>query len=373
MCAARFSDYSDLLFHLGLHKTGTSYLQALLRANAQVLQSAGIHYPEYRDPVRAAQRDGNHTSAVRKSAPELPLAEGLDQHLDLSSTCPTLLLSAEQFSHTASVATLAGEAELLARDRKPHFVVYFRRYDELSESVWSQVVKGGVVGPFTPHYYGVDEGLFPRLQPLIAAYGMQALTIRPYNPQLWVDGRLGADFFTAIGRPELWPLMVGRRDETKNVALSRSHTWLLSQVADRKQTTRLIAYFADHPLPVPPDSSRFFLSPAKRRALNRSALAADREMFAAMGISDPVAFLDLESFPDKESWTPFVPDRKALDPYLAEFLAIHVPKKRPARPAKPPAKRAAKPEIVRIAKVPPRKLSIFARIKLKILKIGGKP
>ena len=332
MCAARFSDYSDLLFHIGLHKTGTSYLQALLRANAAALGSAGIHYPEYRDPFLAAQRDGNHTTAVNKSAPGLPLAGALDQYLDLSSPCPTLLLSAEQFSQAPGIAALAGEAELLARERRPRFVVYFRRYDELSERAWSQAVKDWAVGPFSSPYYDVDLGLLPRLAPLIAAYGTRAITIRPYNPQVWVDGRLGADFFTALGRAEIWPLMANRRDTTKNAALSRSHSWLLSQVADRRQKQRLLAHFADHPLPVPPETSRFFLSPAERQALNRTGLAADREMFAAMGIRDPVAFLDLESFPDAESWTPFEPDRKALDPYLAEFLAIPAPKNTPPAP-----------------------------------------
>lgn len=51
-----------------------------------------------------------------------------------------------------------------------------------------------------------------------------------------------------------------------------------------------------------------------------------------MGIRDPVAFLDPESLPDAECWTPFEPDRKALDPYLAEFLAIPVPKNTPPAP-----------------------------------------
>ena len=43
MRAAQFSDYSSLIFHIGLHKTGTSYLQAMLRANAPLLREAGIH------------------------------------------------------------------------------------------------------------------------------------------------------------------------------------------------------------------------------------------------------------------------------------------------------------------------------------------
>ncbi|MGQ0609834.1 MAG: hypothetical protein ACT4N9_01840 [Paracoccaceae bacterium] len=373
MRAARFSDYRELLFHIGLHKTGTSFLQALMRANADALHGAGIHFPDYRDPTLAALRDGNHTTAVNKSAPGLPLAQALDQHLDLSAPCPALLLSAEHFSTPSWIAALACEAELLAQNPRPCFVVYLRRYDELSESVWSQAVKDWDIGPFTSPYHDVDLGLLPRLAPLIAAYGAGALTIRPHNPLLRVDGALGADFFTALGRPEIWPLMINRREESRNVRLSRSHGWLLSQVRERRQKRRLLAHFADHPLPVPPDASRFFLSPAERRALNQAGLAADREMFDAMGIRDPVAFLDLESFPDAESWTPFEPDRKALDPYLAEFLAIPVPKARPPPPAKPPAERAAEPDIVRIAKVPFQKPSPFARLWLKILKIGGKP
>lgn len=372
MCAARFSDYSDLLFHIGLHKTGTSYLQAMLRANAPALRGAGIHYPEYRDPVRASLRDGNHCDALRESDPGLPMAEGLDQHLDLSAPCPALLLSAEFFSHEDKIAALAAEAELLSRERRPRFVVYIRRYDEQSESVWTEEVKNWTVWPYSSPNYNVDLGLLPRLAPLIAAYGPQSLIVRPYNPLLWVDGALGADFFTALGRPELWPLMTNLRDAVRNTGLSRSHSWLLAQLEDQKQKRRLLAHFADHPLPVPPEASRFFLSPAERRALNQTGLAADREMFDAMGIADPVAFLDLESFPDAESWTPFEPDRKALDPYLAEFLAIPVPKKRPAPAKKPPAKSAAEREIVRIAPSIRPKPTAFAWRWLKILKIGGK-
>ncbi len=329
--AYRLSGYRALVLHIGVYKTGSSHLQALFLANRAALASRSIHFPPYRDPGMAQRRGGNHSMAVLRMGTN-GLWPGLSETLDLASPHATLLLSAEDFARPDRLAHVLDRLPVEAPGLDSRFIAYLRRYDHLLESAYAQAVKHREHGPLEPDAQGVRfHQDLPRIRDRL---GHRALILRPYTARHWPGGQIGQDFTTALGWTGLWAQMTEGREARQNVGLSRVHTHLLSRLTAVADKQALLAYFSDHPPPgAETQTSRFFLSPATRRQLNRDCLKQDAAMFRDLGIDDPVDFLDLESFPDADSWTPFRPDTPALDRYLQQFFDRHQAPTAAARPA----------------------------------------
>ena len=317
MYAARLSDYSNLIFHIGVHKTGTSYLQSVLRANTALLRQTGIHYPEYRDPLRAEQANGNHSLAVQKCPGQTSLWSELSEMLHLESDCDTLLISAEEFARKSALENLTDRLRIEAPETPVQFIIYLRRYDQLLESAYAQSVRGKYSGPITECGYNMKFRSI--LQRIASQTGLKSLAIRPYNQQLWPDGSLGRDFMATLGLSGLWDQLQMDTAAVVNQSLPRIQTYVLSCLTSPQAKRAMMDYFKVNP-PKTEESSRYFYSPPERQEINRFFLEEDRAFLTELGIDDPESFLDSNAFPDAADWTPFQPEQVAISQYLTEFI-----------------------------------------------------
>lgn len=301
--------------HCGIHKTGTSYLQLVLKSNAKVLARHGIHYPVAPNPY--IQRTGNHSIIASNYQPAFDVTEHFQKHVSLDSPARHLLISGEEF------ARLLPRAEFLKRfiqatagaDLK--FVFYLRRHDHLRESVYAQSVKHSLYGDITKAQFNFD--FFETVRPFVEAVGKQNVIVRPYNRKLWTGGDLCADFFTTIGRPEILPSLELTDLNYINPSLPRQHTFLLSCLKTPVAKARLLAFFESHELPGDQDGSRFFMSPLERRDFRALHAPSAQTMASLFGISDVNEFLGVHETERDEEWAPFSPNWQRLSDYMSAF------------------------------------------------------
>lgn len=140
-------DDRRVVLHVGLHKTGTTYLQSVLRANADALAGQGVWVPvpdgtgvpsatmaAWDLRGRRSERSGDRRQvgqwdALRAAAARSPL--------------PVALVSAESLSlltRRQASRTVAGFA-----DRSPTVVVTCRDLGRVLVSAWQESVKNGAV------------------------------------------------------------------------------------------------------------------------------------------------------------------------------------------------------------------------------------
>lgn len=133
--------------HIGLHKTGTSSLQAWLKKNKPALQRLGYLYP------RTGWTSGGHHNLAyellgRKRFSEAPgrLAE-LEAEI---ASSPNAILSSEEFEFLELSDVRRLKAAL--GEREARIVVYLRRQDALVASSYAQQVKMGArMKPFSDY------------------------------------------------------------------------------------------------------------------------------------------------------------------------------------------------------------------------------
>jgi hypothetical protein len=139
---------ANVVFHIGAHKTGTTYLQSLFHLNRDRLAQDGIHYP-YIGPNNA-----HHVlAAVWQTMPDVPKAffnaktpEDLWQDLiERYADAPgTLFLSAENFSRFyPEPVDMAALAERLSSFEDVKIIYTMRAQAELIQSLWLQLAKSG--------------------------------------------------------------------------------------------------------------------------------------------------------------------------------------------------------------------------------------
>lgn len=311
------ADYRKIIFHCGIHKTGSSYLQSVLRRNAAELATLGIHYPGFITPNLDAIHEGNHSILATQYKGEEDLDAYFSSRIHLDSDLPTLLISGEEFSREQVLIPLLPPLMRLKGAAELVFVVYLRRFDHLLEGVYAESVKRSLKGDVDKASYQLNYPVF--LGPMVEAVGAANVILRPYNRAQWPNGSLGEDFCAAIGHEGLWQRFSGI-PENKNVSYPRAQTFLLSRLAQRQAKQDLMAFFAERPLTVPPDPDKFFMSPERRRTLNLNHHKTVQPFFDEHGYPDLREFLDLDSFPDRDSWAPFVPPWAELHDYLAAFI-----------------------------------------------------
>ena len=314
--------HKRIVIHCGLHKTGTSYLQSIMRRNRELLAARSISYPEYLNERSQDVHDGNHSYLFVSYRGEEDLFDYLGQKLDPDYGLDTLLLSAEELSRPANLTPVLESLAPLRGKVEMSFVFYLRRFDHLLESVYAESVKRSLFGDVTKASYQLD--FYKILQPVLDRFGQESLIVRPYNRALWQDGNLGQDFFTAIGRGDLWPILDKTESETKNVSLPRAQTYLLSRLRERSAKAGMLRFFETSPLKLPLDPDKYFMSPERRMTLNRNHHSNNRAFFDAIGFGDLGEMLDLYSFPEKDDWLEFQPYFAHFNKYLSAYIdALH--------------------------------------------------
>ena len=143
-----------LIFHIGLHKTGSTFLQGGLHRNAPELHRRGVHY------APAAGLAAHHDIAWAMLRGDFrPLRMAItDPRI---GACDTVVLSSEDFESLLIIPQIAREAEQLARrvgfDRI-EWHASLRRQDEYFWSLYSEMSKHVFVDPVAIFHEVMQRG-----------------------------------------------------------------------------------------------------------------------------------------------------------------------------------------------------------------------
>ncbi len=137
---ARKAKDLDLVLHIGLHKTASSYVQNVLSARRYDLIEHGVLYPNTGMSSRTSVRtregaQSGHTLLTTRRVPKDVVPQLLEE---VPSTVSTVLLSAEDFTHPR--VTPQQHIERFSAFRTIKVVLVLRRQDVWIESFYKQVV-----------------------------------------------------------------------------------------------------------------------------------------------------------------------------------------------------------------------------------------
>lgn len=319
------SDYKKIIVHCGIHKTGSSYIQSVLSESTNVLREWGFNYPF---PLNERHR-GNHSIIALNYKEGENVNDLFKRFVDIDSECPTLLLSGEEFSRHLPRGRFLERFLDAASGADFQFIFYLRRPDHLLESVYAQSVKNKLYGDITNTKFQFD--FYETVRPFIEAVGKENVKIRPYNPKLWPNGQLGADFCAVLGEPNLWQAITPASEISINTSLTRNQTFLLSELKGQAAKQQLLRYFAKNPMTSPDDNVKFFMSPQERRRFNSLHTATAQSLADIFGLGDIKEFLGIDEDEDYDDphWRPFVPDWEQLFRYMTGFADAAVSRERP--------------------------------------------
>lgn len=303
----------ELFLHLGLPKTGTTYLQKCLALNRDWFAAQGFAM----GPLQNA--NGAHHELAWRFRDEGPeaFAETLRR-----APGDRLIVSSEVFD---DLLLEPGTAETLARALAPDFaavaIAVLRRQDLLKESAYAEVAKlhrrmGPLRAEPDPALAGRpsvfdDPDLDARLAALEAAFGPGAVRVAVYR-----DDRRRDPLEQFCGLLGLAPPAAPRRPEGRaNESLPRRKTQLLAPF-DKSDPRLARAVFdaVSRNRRIAVDAPKFLLSPAERRAVAARHLEGNRRLVARHAPEDGDWLLTLP--PDEPDWFPAAPPR------LAEYLRI---------------------------------------------------
>lgn len=237
-----------LILHIGLHKTGSTFIQRSLRAGADVLRAEGIAAPDLGpDPgwpllyLLSDAPTGRVLSEGRRHARDLAPETRAIQRRDLDALLadpdiPTAILTAEQMSSNLPRPDIRALRETArTHDRRPHVICYLRAPVAFATSMAQQFVKmGGDLDrvskrPPLPDYRR-------KLAPWLNVFGPEQCDLRLFDRKALIGGDVLADFLAAIGAPglKLPELPDDQRNESltaRGMALMGARRRLLNRLA----------------------------------------------------------------------------------------------------------------------------------------------
>ena len=301
----------DLYIHVGLYKTGTTYLQRLILENRDLFLEAGLGLAPYLHPV-----EGNHYPLFRALRDEDFRRAAFERVFDEVAAAPgrKVLISAEEIGGhiTMHPDRLAAMHDAAARHFVPHVVIFVRRQDFLRESLFVQSVKtwfaGNIDDNARSNSFSLDHNA--RVMGMEAVFGRENVHVALYKDERPNDllGALLAALGIEIDRARLRPI------PPQNVSLHRRQVLLMSQLpkapdallqrGQMKFTSRMAVALRGSDA-IADDGQRFMMSPRARHDLVAAHRAGNQALVDRHGITDVGGFLDL---PDPNApWTPPAP------------------------------------------------------------------
>ena len=209
---------ATLCLHVGMPKTGTTFLQQLLVKNRPRLEREGMCYPCFSDIFPHLPTNRNAFFLSRKKESQADVARALERVNQLAQTHSQVILSNEHIWRYR--AWDPAFWEMLARNISPdvdiRVIVYLRRQDQYMYSQYAQVVKTMIETPqfrtltFADYYREFalleepDEDYAATLDVMAAAIGADHITVRVYDRELLeADGGITADFLDVLGLREV--------------------------------------------------------------------------------------------------------------------------------------------------------------------------
>ncbi|MGN0488297.1 MAG: hypothetical protein ACI4HO_03415 [Ruminococcus sp.] len=206
-----------LYLHIGMPKTGTSYIQSTLKLNYETLKEKGYAYPlslrvgKY-SPTRNAHfliHKYVDENGKRDKAKE---QEVWDKYFDrissLFKTYDKMILSEEGIWNLGPKRDKKFweklKSELDSRNIDYKIIAYVRRQDLFAQSHWAQKVREYETREFKEYINGKNImrlEYYTRVKTIADVMGKENLDIRVYEKQQWggTKNNLISDFFEAVG------------------------------------------------------------------------------------------------------------------------------------------------------------------------------
>jgi len=186
-----------LYLHIGMPKTGSSAIQALLTLNNQILAKNGVAFPnppEFSQPYQTSAGNANFLSTLFLNNE----MENIEEYLDSFDGEDVVILSSESLFHILIPYSQRFFQVLENYDYK--IICYVRRQDSLLSSSYNQTIKN-------------HDETSPRITDKIASLCDFSLAlseslkyckanrfmIRPYEKQQFYGGNIYTDFLHCIG------------------------------------------------------------------------------------------------------------------------------------------------------------------------------
>ncbi|MCH5299561.1 MAG: hypothetical protein J1E96_07355 [Ruminococcus sp.] len=213
---------ATLYLHIGMPKTGTTYIQNFLRANNEVLKKEGYTYPDFGVSFGTIGLNRNAhflVSVIRDEDRNRHIeeeqrieSECFDKLFSLFDEYPNVILSDESIWSS-------GERK---RDKNfwPNFknkltehgvelkaIVYLRRQDLFIQSFWAQHVKENSISDTLPEYINTPRfkrirlDYYARLNEISEVIGKENMLVRVYEKDQYIGPKktIISDFLTTIG------------------------------------------------------------------------------------------------------------------------------------------------------------------------------
>ncbi len=220
-----------LVLHVGVTKTGSTYLQNLMEANRPELLRRGVWYPEvglYWQGPRPEKQAGHS----RFNDAAVGGGSDLRRHLRagvriLGDRLHTIILSSEAFFLHEKSHRIPGYLS----DFDCEIVIYLRRQDEWANSQYCELVAGGAVDRVSvpiDEWLRLDEvrarmDYRNALARFASAVPREKITVRVFDRLAMKGGDLVEDFADAAGIPELLDLERPEKSQANMAIFNSAH------------------------------------------------------------------------------------------------------------------------------------------------------
>lgn len=202
---------TEVVVHIGVHKTGTSAIQKFLCQNRQLLASSGFYYQPKIEEIWP-----NHhvlAASFKKDSP-LGLGEQLLDQLILEANGLRILISSEMLCET----DIDLQRFLSAlRGHTVSVIAYFRHPCDILISAFDEVVRHFErrwTRPINGQPFVFDPSQYEYLGQWLDQTDIE-ISICPYDPSQWVNGSLLEDFMLMLNVPLAgYDLNVGKINES---------------------------------------------------------------------------------------------------------------------------------------------------------------
>jgi hypothetical protein len=283
-----------IVFHGGIHKTGTSFIQvALSESRRELREKFEIHYPRLLDETHHHQ----FVSRVRESVDSGK--DLLSKIANQSKDDTVLLLSSEELANDAQSQEMVDRYRRVFAGATVEFVFFLRPQYELIESVYSQIVKDFYCGPISagiPYLMNFER----RFRFLEAAFPGKVRFYPYYSGiDLWPLARDAFGMDASVVAP----------DSRVNTGMPRRKTLYLSGLRKPSNPvfrSQLVSAVA-HSEAIEDDGGKGLMPPPMKRQFHASMDESNSAFFKRNGIKGAAEFWKGWSVPDESQWNPPAP------------------------------------------------------------------
>lgn len=297
----------ELIFHIGVHKTGSSSIQHFLYDNREILlKNYGLNYPEMKGDTHYFQH--NSLTSLLKKGKTNDFSEIVKRN---STSGNRLLLSSESFAGIHEISRgIISVQHLFDRVR---VIAYVRRQDLWLESIYRQLIKtDGVLvrdkfDVWLKKFFRRQRGIYmcdwmEILNPWIDLIGVENIIVRPYEKSQFFKGNIIEDFLNIIDIPfNRNEFSDNLRMNNKSYNLEASEFLrLMNHTKEIDKWRMFLNVIFDNPFH---DTGEVYLSYAKRQEVMGRFHSSNRKV-ADLFLQNNSSELFVEPLPEEDNYPP---------------------------------------------------------------------